>query len=236
MNSNKVVVFDLDETLGYFTELGIFIDAFENWINKSISRPLFYQICDLYAPFYLRPHIFYILRYLKEKKKAGICSKVMIYTNNNGARRWVLSIKSYLEHKLNYKLFDRIISAYKVDNQQIEKCRTSYDKSYKDLLACSRISQNTKVCFFDDTLHPRMVHNNVFYIQMKPYKHKVPFKRLVDIFLKSKLSKFIKDPNQFIQWTMRHMKNNWNRGGETYLPSTEKKKIIDKLHYFFYKF
>ena len=42
--------------------------------------------------------------------------------------------KKYLELKLNYKLFDRVISAYKVNGIQIEKKRTSHDKTYKDLL------------------------------------------------------------------------------------------------------
>ena len=56
MNDNKVVVFDLDETLGYFTELGIFIDALESMNgNKPIPRELFYNILDTFS-FFLRPN------------------------------------------------------------------------------------------------------------------------------------------------------------------------------------
>ena len=69
-----------------------------------------------------------------------------------GPRSWVLSIKRYLELKLNYKLFDRVISAYKVGGVQIEKKRTSHDKTYKDLLAAANLPKNTKVLFFDDQL------------------------------------------------------------------------------------
>ena len=239
MNPQKVVVFDLDETIGYFTELGAFIDALENWLNKSISRTLFNQILDLFARFYLRPNILSILRYLKEKKEAGICSKVMIYTNNNGPRRWVLSIKSYLEYKLNYKLFDRIISAYKIGDKKIEKCRTTHEKTYDDFLACSRVSKNAKICFLDDTLHPRMKHDQIDYIHLTQYRFTVPFKKLTDIFLNSKVGDMIDDPNEFNNYMYNSMFKNMftdMRGGKSYLSSVERKQIIKRLHNFLYKF
>ena len=47
----KVVVFDLDETLGHFSEFGAFIDALETCLHKSLSRNLFYQIFDLFSSF-----------------------------------------------------------------------------------------------------------------------------------------------------------------------------------------
>jgi len=239
MNTQKVVVFDLDETIGYFTELGAFIDALENWLNKSISRTLFNQILDLFAPFYLRPNILSILRYLKEKKEAGICSKVMIYTNNNGPRRWVLSIKSYLEYKLNYKLFDRIISAYKIDNKQIEKCRTTYEKTYNDFLACSRVSKKAKICFLDDRLHPKMRHDNIYYIHLTQYRFTVPYNKLADIFLNSKIGYMIDDHNKFNNFINKAMfKSMYTdmKGGKSYLSSVERKQIIKQLHEFLYKF
>jgi hypothetical protein len=31
----KIVVFDLDETLGYFTELGIFYDCLKKYLNSE---------------------------------------------------------------------------------------------------------------------------------------------------------------------------------------------------------
>ena len=51
--TNKIVVFDLDETLGYFTELGMVWDALTNYIknnNVNIARnqDLFNKILDLY--------------------------------------------------------------------------------------------------------------------------------------------------------------------------------------------
>ena len=57
----------------------------------------------------------------------------MIYTNNNGPKSWTYDIKHYIEKKLNYKLFDKIITAWKVNGKIYEKCRSGHEKSYKDL-------------------------------------------------------------------------------------------------------
>ena len=63
---NKYVVFDLDETLGYFTQIGIFRDAIHKVYNISLSKQQFFILCDLY-PNILRPNILSILRYIKKK-------------------------------------------------------------------------------------------------------------------------------------------------------------------------
>ena len=85
----KIVVFDLDETLGYFTEFGIFWDSLVQYlksINKqALNQHDFDDVLDLY-PEFLRPNIINILNYLKEKKDSNCCHKMMIYTNNNGPR------------------------------------------------------------------------------------------------------------------------------------------------------
>ena len=44
----KIIVFDLDETLGYFQELSYFIDAIENILNTKITNEHFYDILDRY--------------------------------------------------------------------------------------------------------------------------------------------------------------------------------------------
>lgn len=43
----RIVVFDLDETLGAFVELGIFWDALDNNLNK-LTKQDFFDILDLY--------------------------------------------------------------------------------------------------------------------------------------------------------------------------------------------
>jgi hypothetical protein len=62
---SKIVVFDLDETLGYFMELGMFWDSLTNYIKNNklqipIDQKLFNKILDLY-PEFLRPNILGIL-------------------------------------------------------------------------------------------------------------------------------------------------------------------------------
>lgn len=45
----KIVVFDLDETLGYFTEFGIFCDCLNNYLKQNnYSGEHFNDLLDLY--------------------------------------------------------------------------------------------------------------------------------------------------------------------------------------------
>ena len=95
----KIVVFDLDETLGYFVELGMLWDALNDYIqrhkiDKPIDQTLFNEVLDLY-PEFLRPNILKILLYLKKRKQKSHCSKILIYTNNQGPKEWAISIKNY---------------------------------------------------------------------------------------------------------------------------------------------
>ena len=116
----KIVVFDLDETLGYFTEFGIFCDCLNDYFkNNQYSERNFNELLNLF-PEFLRPKILSILQYLKIKKKENKCYKVMIYTNNEGDKSWAINIKNYFDKELNYKLFDQIIAAFKVRGEQIE--------------------------------------------------------------------------------------------------------------------
>lgn len=69
----KIVVFDLDETLGYFVEFGIFWSCLQNYLfeeknNNSLTQEDFNEILHLY-PEFLRPNIITLLKYLIHKKK-----------------------------------------------------------------------------------------------------------------------------------------------------------------------
>jgi hypothetical protein len=67
--NNKIVVFDVDETLGCFTQLGIFCDCLDEYYgNKNYSVSNFNKILDLY-PNFVRPKMLSILEYLKEKQQ-----------------------------------------------------------------------------------------------------------------------------------------------------------------------
>ena len=170
----KIVVFDLDETLGYFTELGIFWDALEKFYGHNLFSDKFIEVMDTFPEFF-RPNILNIVDFIHSKKT---CHQIVLYTNNQGPKSWVKMISEYFNHKLGYEVFDRLICAYKVNGRQIEPKRTSHDKSTKDLFSILDMSPTTEVCFVDDLYHPLMDKENVSYINIKPYRDSIPFEEM----------------------------------------------------------
>jgi hypothetical protein len=183
----KIVVLDVDETLGYFVELGIFCDSLTKtaWNNDATAQYAHFNLLmDLY-PEFLRPNIIDLLRFLKTKKDSKECCGVMVYTNNNGPRMWVEHIIKYMESKLGARLFDQIVAAFKVNGQIIEMGRTTHDKTYEDLLRCTKLPSNVEVCFLDDQMHSQMEHGQVYYINVKSYVHQLSVQTLLDRFMQS---------------------------------------------------
>jgi len=236
----KIVVFDLDETLGYYTEFGMFWDSIKENL-KSIKSPIslnqeyFNDLLDLYPEFH-RPNIIKILNYLKDKKTKKDCHKLMIYTNNQGPNDWVKMLISYFETKINFKLFDQIICAFKIQGKQVEKKRTTHLKTYTDLLKCANIPDNTHICFIDDVYYPGMCNDNVYYINLKPYEYNLKFELMIKRFIDSNLIPDL--PTSFNDDLLTNMK----RFGYTYVGKTEhannvdkivSKKILQHLHVFF---
>lgn len=175
---NRVVVFDLDETIGCFQQLAIFCEAIEKFNKKKISRYEFMKLLDLY-PEYFRPNLFTIMKFLKEKKIKGDLQKVCLYTNNNGPKEWARRICLYIDGKVGYKLFDNHVGAYMVNGEQIEMGRTSHDKTVEDLLRTTRYSKSTEICFIDDLYHEKMDTDNVYYIHVEPYRFALSNDKLI---------------------------------------------------------
>ena len=198
----KIVVFDLDETLGYFTEMGIFWDCLKKYLDSEnntlrLTQRDFNEVLDLF-PEFLRPNIINILNYLKKKKESNCCHKMMIYTNNNGPREWAHYIMSYFESKIKYKLVDQLIAAFKINGKQVEICRTTYNKTHKDLIRCTKIPPNAEICFLDDTFYSEMANENIYYINIKPYYYDLPFDEMINRFKTSEYGKkIIQDPTNF---------------------------------------
>ena len=190
----KIVVFDLDETLGYFTQFGIFWDCLNNYVkriyNYNLTQHDFNHILDLY-PEFLRPNIINILNYLKNKKHTKCCHKMMIYTNNQGPKEWAHHIVSYFESKIKYRLFDQIISAFKINGKRVEICRSSHDKTHEDFIKCTKIPINAEICFLDDSFYPEMANDNIYYINLKPYYHDLKFEEMIVSFKNSEIGKMI---------------------------------------------
>jgi len=182
----KIVVFDLDETMGYFIQFGIFWNCLgqyiiENKIGYILDQPDFNMTLDLY-PEFLRPHIIDILKYLKKKKENKRCQKMMIYTNNQAPKSWCQYIITYLESKLDCKLIDHVINAFKINGEVVELCRTTHTKTYSDFIKCTQLPKHCKICFVDDIYHQEMTNKNVYYINIKPYIYDLEFSEILNRF------------------------------------------------------
>ena len=162
----------------------------KNKNNSSLTQSDFNDILDLF-PEFLRPNIINILTYLKGKKESMCCHKMMIYTNNNGHREWAQHIIRYFESKINYKLIDQIIAAFKINGKTVEICRTTHNKTHKDFIQCTKIPETAEICFIDDTFYPDMASDNVFYINIKPYYYDLPIDYMINKFIESEVGKKI---------------------------------------------
>jgi hypothetical protein len=203
----KLVVFDLDETLGYFVQLGMFWDGLEQYcsiknIPFSFTQHTFNSVLDLY-PEFIRPNIFNTLQYLVKKKKLAHCHKLMIYTNNQGPEEWAKFIIEYFNNKLGFNLFDQIIAAFKVQETRIELCRTSHMKNHKDFLSCTKVPQNSLICYIDDVFYPDMHNDHIYYINIRPYTYDLSINELIERLINSnlfpELTNFNEDFTLFIE-------------------------------------
>ena len=162
MTDNKVVIFDMDETLGHFHQISGMWYAIKD-TNPRVTKQDFFDFMDCFQDC-LRIHIEKVLTYLKKAKNDGKIRRVIIFTNNQGPKSWSNLIKDYFNYKMNSVLIDKVVGAYKVGNKQIEPYRTSHIKKYSDILKAANISKSAKLCFVDDQEHVGMKHKNIYYI------------------------------------------------------------------------
>jgi membrane protease subunit (stomatin/prohibitin family) len=131
----------------------------------------------------------------------------MIYTNNQGPKEWAYSIISYFENKIKYKLFDQIISAFKINGKRVEICRTQHDKCHKDFIKCTKLPTNAEICFIDDSYYPEMTNNNIYYINLKPYYYDLNFEEMIARFNNSWIGvNLIKNADEFNEYMINEFK------------------------------
>lgn len=171
-NRKKVVVFDLDETIGHFHHLQIIVKCLEDAFEKELDQTEFCKLLDLFPEFF-RPGIFTVFDFLKTKKQDNLLHKVYIYTNNQGRDYWVKSIVNYIESRVKSPaLFDKIIHAFKIGGRIVEPGRTSNQKMYSDFIRCTMLpEESTEICFIDNTHYEKMCESKVYYIIPRAYFH-----------------------------------------------------------------
>ncbi len=187
-NNEKVIVFDLDETLGNFTDLEILYVNIKKVLRKN-NIINFHDLLNIY-PEFLRDDIIKILKYIYKKKKSKEFHKLYLYTNNQSINNSVNLIIEYFTKKIvknNDILFDQIIYAFKINNQVVQVGRSSHEKSFKDLIRCTLLPTNTAICFVDDHEFDEMKKDKIYYIQPKPYHHNLSSYNIISRIFESDL-------------------------------------------------
>jgi hypothetical protein len=162
----KTVAFDLDETLGNFSDLYILWGRIP---ASNRTQSTFDRLLEIY-PEFLRIGILNVLRFVQTKIKSKECHPIYIYTNNQCGTEWVEMIVAFFEMKTGVQ-FARPICAYKIGKNRIEPKRTTHDKTYRDFVKCSMLQMPFEMCFVDDRNHAYMRRSKVYYIQPPPYFH-----------------------------------------------------------------
>jgi len=146
---------------------------------------------------------------------------------------------AYFETKINNKIFDQIIAAFKVRGKRVELCRTTHMKTHLDLIKCTKLPEDTQICFLDDVFYPDMSNENIYYINVKPYIHDLDFNEMISRMLKNNIfNSKIDDVTYCKTFILKFMK----RYNHIYVNKTAEaqnidkilsKKILHHLHHFF---
>lgn len=186
-HAQKVIVLDLDETLGSFAHLHILWMGIVKGVRRgTLDKATFFRLFSLY-PEFLRDNIRELLSIINEQKGQNV--KVFLYTNNQcHPDDWIDSVVEYIEETSNTpNLFDHFVRAFKIKDRVIEPLRTSTQKNIDDLVNCTKIPKNAEICFIDDTYYPRMMGDNVYYIHPVAYYHSMSIENIINRYIASSL-------------------------------------------------
>jgi hypothetical protein len=158
---HKIIVFDLDQTLGFFDQIVYII----NQTRLEIYAPLF----DIF-PEIFRPQLFELLHSLALLKKSNRIKGIVLYSNNRNAD-FVHQVIQYIHKKVGCALFEPVLTYHSAE-------RTTREKSYQDLCACIQDGPTHLFCFIDDKYHERMNHVQIYYIRAEAYQFVVEEKEV----------------------------------------------------------
>ncbi len=194
----KVVIFDLDETIGSFGDLSFLwktLHSDTGYSDSGESKRRFHDILRLYPEFF-RPGIFTVFEYIYRKIQRGTAFPIHVYTNNQcEAPNWVAMILSFIENRVVVTKSDQICSglfadpicAFKIGGKKVNLKRTTHHKTPADFVRCSLVPRNAEICFMDDQTHEHMKTGKVYYIQPPAYYHPLSREEIMDRFSKSNI-------------------------------------------------
>ena len=156
---DKNVVFDFDETIGYFEQIIEMIKY-----TKKTSKLEVFELFTLF-PLVFRTNIFDIFHFIVRLKKEKKIKSVILYSNNNNDV-FIGYVLSFIHQKLNYPLFDLSISLNQTHNK---------NKNLSDLLNYSNslLNKKSSIFFIDDKEYDDMKMIK-YYIKCESYKYIYP--------------------------------------------------------------
>jgi hypothetical protein len=173
---DKNIVFDFDETIGYFEQIIEMI----KYTKKNSKEDVLYFL-KLF-PFVFRTNIFDIFYYIVRLKKEKKINSVILYSNNNNDV-FIGYVLSFIHETLNYTLFDSTISLNQTHNK---------NKNITDLLNYSNglLNKNSSIFFIDDKEYDDVKNskNCKYYIKCESYKYVYTYSIIEYIFTMNNIS------------------------------------------------
>ena len=153
---DKNIVFDFDETIGYFEQI-IEIIIY----TKKTSKNDVFNLFKLF-PLVFRTNIFDIFFYIVRLKKEKKIKSVILYSNNNNDI-FIGYVIAFIHETLKYSLFDLSISLNQTHNK---------NKNVSELLKYSNglLNKKSSIFFIDDKEHEEM-KSIKYYIKCESYKY-----------------------------------------------------------------
>ena len=162
MSSNRIILMDLDETIGSFKDINLVYHYVKRYMNL-------HELLNIFKKEVFRPHMFDIFEMIANLKRMNEVDKVILYTNNNGGHVWPSKIVQYI-HKNIPDVFDDIIYGLFVVRGNIPDTRRKYyHKHMEDVRRILQVHPGTTFLFFDDMDYQHMHTNDVEYILLNPY-------------------------------------------------------------------
>jgi len=105
------------------------------------------------------------------------------------------------------------------------------------------LPKNAEICYLDDNFYPEMMHESVYYINIKPYIHDLPFDEMYNRFLECSVGKQLiseVERGHFINFMEKNIKlynfEEMKKDSEDYkIDTILSKRILLHLHEFFGK-
>ena len=106
------------------------------------------------------------------------------------------------------------------------------------MIKCTNLPKHTQILFLDDQYHELMNHKNIEYLQLFGYNYHILPKKMIKIFLSSKIGKIIpkSEHKEFTEYILKVMNSEKDfKVSKTIISKkdwTEKKRIIKQIKSF----